>query len=38
MKQLSQNYCDGEYDSGNEGSGKDTDWNMEPGDPGWLGG
>lgn len=28
--------CD-DYDDGTEESGKSKDWDMEPGDPGWLG-
>jgi len=28
---------DDDYDSGEEDSGKSQDWDMEPGDPGWLG-
>lgn len=28
---------DGDYDDGTEESGKSKDWDMEPGDPGWLG-
>ncbi len=28
---------DDDYDSGAEDSGKSQDWDMEPGDPGWLG-
>jgi len=26
-----------DYDDGSEESGRSRDWNMEPGDPGWLG-
>lgn len=26
-----------EYDDGTENSGKSKDWDMEPGDPGWVG-
>jgi|TARA_R110000850_G_scaffold264163_2_gene393114 hypothetical protein len=26
-----------DYDDGSEDSGKSKDWDMEPGDPGWLG-
>jgi len=29
--------CD-DYDDGTESSGKSQDWDMEPGDSGWLGG
>ncbi len=28
---------DDDYDDGTETSGKSRDWDMEPGDPGWLG-
>lgn len=28
---------DDDYDDGSEDSGKSRDWDMEPGDPGWLG-
>lgn len=28
---------DDDYDNGSEDSGKSRDWDMEPGDPGWLG-
>jgi len=31
------NSCD-DYDDGTEDSEKSKDWDMEPGDPGWLGG
>lgn len=27
-----------DYDDGTEDSGKSRDWDMEPGDDGWLGG
>jgi len=29
--------CDDDYDDGNEDGGKNRDWDMEPGDAGWLG-
>ena len=29
--------CDDDYDDGSEDSGKSRDWDMEPGDAGWLG-
>lgn len=28
---------DDDYDDGTEDSGKSRDWDMEPGDPGWIG-
>lgn len=28
---------DDDYDDGSPDSGKSRDWDMEPGDPGWLG-
>lgn len=28
---------DDDYDDGTEDSGKSRDWDMEPGDSGWLG-
>lgn len=31
-------FCEDEdYDDGSEDSGRSRDWDMEPGDPGWLG-
>ncbi|MCG7584953.1 hypothetical protein [Photobacterium sp. OFAV2-7] len=27
----------GDYDDGTPDSGRSQDWDMEPGDPGWLG-
>ena len=28
---------DDDYDNGSEDSGKSQDWDMEPGDEGWIG-
>ncbi len=38
MEKLYMDCDEGNYDDGTEDGCANTDWNSEPGDPGWIGG